>query len=84
MKTLTKTMIALGILGATVIGTAGPSFARDARGLAFGFDNGYGAYAQVPTTRNGRMPIMREPARHHDTAKSWDSYGLRWDGGGSD
>ena len=40
MKTLTKTMIALGVLGATVIGTAGPTFARDVRGHAFGYHQG--------------------------------------------
>ena len=77
MKTLTKTMIALGVLGATVIGTAGPTFARDVRGHAFG-NQAYGA--QVPTTRMGRLPIIREPTTHRDSMSSWDPYGLRWDG----
>ena len=84
MKTLTKTMIALGVLGATVIGTAGPTFARDVRGHAFGYNHGYGAFAQVPTTRMSRVPIIREPGTHRDSTSSWDPYGLRWDGSGND
>jgi hypothetical protein len=79
MKTLTKTMIALGVLSATVMGTAGPTFARDARGHAFG-NQAYGAHAQVPASRMGRLPLIREPTTHRDSMSSWDPYGLRWDG----
>ena len=81
MKTLTKTIIALGVLGATVIGTAGPTFARDVRGHAFS-NQAYGAYAQVPASRMSGLSIIREPTTHRDTMSSWDPYGVRWDGSG--
>jgi len=82
MKTLTKTMIALGVLGATVIGTAGPTFARDVRGHAFS-NQAYGAYAQLPASRMSGLSIIREPTTtHRDTMSSWDPYGVRWDGSG--
>jgi len=83
MKTLTKPMIALGILGAIAMGTAGPSLARDVHARAMATGGGYGAYAQVPTSRNG-MPMYRDSARNQGTTKTWDPYGLRWDGAGSD
>jgi hypothetical protein len=93
MVTATKSMIALGVLGAMFVGTPSASYARDARAHAGSKSavvvhkqrhpvSERGAYARSP--RYGFDPWWQPPPYYPNVYErpflKWNPYGMRWEG----
>ena len=91
MLIMTRPLIALGFASAIFLGTASPTLAGTAHARAQTQDvttpwqgEGYRAYGQIPQIR----VVPRQYRNEHEqftppnrSEQTWDSYGLRWDGG---
>ena len=87
-STRTKSMIALAMVGAVLVGSTTSSYARTAHKRHYRSD-AYGPYALQPgsTYRSpsvyGRDPWWQPPRNYPNPYErpflSWDPYGLRWD-----
>jgi len=81
MRIIAKTMIALGILGATAMGPTVPALAQGfyVQAPGFGFSIGQRYYGGA-WAYDGRMNRRFGPrARAERGWHHWDPYGLRWD-----
>jgi hypothetical protein len=86
LRLLAKTIVGLGILGATALGPAAPASAQGLYVQAPGFEFGIGQpyygrpYYGRAWAYEGRMNRHYEPrARAERGWHTWDRYGLRWD-----
>jgi hypothetical protein len=88
IMTTTKSMIALGVLGAMLVGTAGAGYARERHTQARGtvvqkhryqaMDRG--GYARYPRADYYGWNDPYYPNVYQRPFLRWDPYGMRWDG----
>jgi hypothetical protein len=88
MMTATKSMLALGVLGAMLVGTAGAGYARE-RHVQAPAASVHHKQRHQATDRSGYALYPREgygrsepayPNVYERPFMSWDPYGMRWDG----
>jgi hypothetical protein len=88
MMTATKSMLALGVLGAMLVGTADAGYARERHVQAPAASVHHKQRYQA-TDRSGYTLYPREgygrsepayPNVYERPFMSWDPYGMRWDG----